>query len=87
MFTPPVVARIGQNLTREELAPPPSMRGRAIDDGWRAKKLSRVRANFFHCRPPCTNCRRGSVTDDPERREEFLLEPCRVTAPGHDMRR
>src|SRR6185312_6160877 len=75
---PPVVARIGQNLTKEELGGAAiHAKAGAIDDVVASEEEAFARARQFlsylpssvHDLPP-----RGLVTDDPERREEFLLE-------------
>ncbi len=89
---PPVVARIGQNLSKEELGGAAiHAKAGAIDDVVASEEEAFARARRFlsylpssvHELPP-----RGALTDDPERREEFLLEAVpRDRRKVYDMRK
>jgi acetyl-CoA carboxylase carboxyltransferase component len=75
---PPVVARVGQDLTKEELGGSAiHVRNGAIDDDAESEKeafektrrfLSYLPSSVYELPP------RGPQEDDPERREEFLIE-------------
>jgi acetyl-CoA carboxylase carboxyltransferase component len=89
---PPVVARIGQNLTKEELGGAAiHAKAGAIDDVVASEEEAFARARrFLSYLPPSVYelPPRGPVTDDPERREEFLLEAVpRDRRKVYDMRR
>src|SRR6266851_6616679 len=89
---PPVVARIGQNLSKEELGGAAiHAKAGAIDDVVASEEEAFARARRFlsylpssvHELPP-----RGQVTDEPGRREEFLLEAVpRDRRKVYDMRK
>lgn len=75
---PPVVKRIGQDLTKEELGGSAiHTRNGAVDDEVQSEQEAFERTRRFlsylpasvHDLPP-----RGAQLDDPERREEFLIE-------------
>ena len=89
---PPVVARIGQNLTKEELGGADiHAKSGAADDVVASEEEAFARARRFlsylpssvHELPP-----RSSATDDTNRREEFLLEAVpRDRRKVYDMRK
>src|SRR5262249_50966433 len=75
---PPVVARIGQNLTKEELGGAEiHAKAGAIDDVAANEEEAFTRARRFLSYLPSSVYElppRATATDDPDRREEFLLE-------------
>ena len=76
---PPVVARLGETLTKEELGGSEiHARNGAVDDvvDERGRRPSRARgASSPTCRPRSTSCRRARPSnDDPGRREAWLIE-------------
>ncbi len=75
---PPVVARVGQDLTKEELGGSAiHVRNGAIDDDAESEKEAFEKARRFLSYLPSSVYElppRGPQEDDPERREEFLIE-------------
>src|SRR6185312_11885280 len=89
---PPVVARIGQNLTKEELGGSEiHARAGAVDDvvASEAEAFDRAR-RFLSFLPSSVHelPARGAATDDPARREEWLIEAVpRDRRKVYDMRK
>jgi len=89
---PPVVARLGENLTKEELGGSEiHARAGAIDDVVATEEEAFRRARRFLSYLPSSVFElpaRGPVTDDPERREAWLLDAVpRDRRKVYDMRR
>jgi acetyl-CoA carboxylase carboxyltransferase component len=89
---PPVVARIGQNLTKEELGGSDiHARAGAVDDVVASEEEAFERARRFLSYLPASVFdlpARGPITDDPQRRDPWLIEAVpRDRRKVYDMRR
>ncbi len=89
---PPVVARLGQNLTKEELGGSDiHARAGAVDDVVASEAEAFQRARRFLSYVPSSVYAlpaRGAATDDPARREEWLIEAVpRDRRKVYDMRK
>ena len=75
---PPVVKRLGQDLTKQELggADIQTRSGGSIMRSRRKRKRSNAQNAFYRtCRRRCSTCRRPRrAADDPERAEELLMK-------------
>src|SRR5262249_7890090 len=89
---PPVVARLGENLSKEELGGTDiHVRAGAIDDAVATEAEAFARTRRFLSYLPSSVFElplRGAVTDDPERRDPWLIDAVpRARRKVYDMRK